>query len=76
MMSLLVLFFVMAVLTDKKSESRRILRGIIWFAVGMYALKFILFTGFSLLPCIILFLVVGRIVVPFLKGFFSSFEKH
>ena len=73
MMSLLVLFFVIACLTDSRSESRRILRGIIWFAVGMYALRFMVFAGFALIPCIILFTVIGHIVVPFLRGFFSRF---
>ena len=72
MLNLFILILVVATLVDDK-EGRAILRAVVRFFAVIWCIRVLAHMGFALLPCIIIFLVLGKVVLPFLRGFFSWF---
>ena len=73
MLSLFVLILVIATLADDRNEGRRILHAAIRFFAVIWCIKILAHVGFALLPCIIMCVILGKVVFPFLSGFFSRF---
>ncbi len=73
MFGMIIFFIVMAVLFDGSFESRRLLRSMICFFAAMWSIGIMFRVGFALLPCIIIFMIMRKVVFPFLRGFFSRF---
>ncbi len=73
MLSFIIFLFVFATLFDNRNETRKILYSVIWFFAVIWSIRMLAYIGFSLLPCIIVIMVMGRVVIPFLRGFFSRF---
>jgi len=76
MLSLIILLLVIATLTDGRTEGMIMLRYVIRFFAMIWCIRILAHVGFALLPCIIIFLILGKVVFPFLRGFFSSFSKE
>ena len=73
MLTIFILFLVIASLADDRNEGRRILHGVIRFFAFIWCIRILAFVGFGILPCIIMFMILGKVVLPFLRGFFSRF---
>ena len=73
MLSLFIFILVLVTLADDRNDGRRILHSVIRFFAVMWCIRIMAHVGFALLPCIILFLILGNVVFPFLRGFFSRF---
>ena len=72
-------FIMLAVLSSIFGTSRsteRLLTGIFTFFAVMYGLRFLLAVGFQFLPLILLIWLAAKVVIPFVKGFVSSFQKQ
>ena len=72
MLSLFIFILVIASLADG-NEGRRILHSVIGFFAVIWCIRILASVGFALLPCSIIFLILGKVVIPFLRGFFSRF---
>jgi len=73
MLSLFIFILVIASLADDRNEGRRILYAAIRFFAVIWCIRILAHVGFALLPCIIIFMILGKVVFPFLRGFFSRF---
>ena len=73
MITILLFILVLATLGDDNNETRRILRSGLWFLAAFWCFRILLSVGFALLPFIIVCMILGKIVFPFLRGFFSRF---
>ena len=56
--------------------TRRALRGFITFMAVIYGIRILLYTGFAILPVIIIIWAISNVAVPFLRGFAYSFRKE
>ena len=72
MLSLFIFILVIASLADG-NEGIRILHTAVRFFAVIWCIRILASVGFALLPCIIIFLILGKVVIPFLRGFFSRF---
>jgi len=73
MLSFIILILVIASLADDRNEGRKILHAVLRFFAVIWCIRILAFAGFGLIPCIIIFMVLGKVVFPFLRGFFSRF---
>ena len=73
MFGMIIFFIVLATLFDGSFASRRLLRSMISFFAIIWCIGVLFRIGFALLPCIIIFMILGKVVFPFLRGFFSRF---
>jgi len=73
MFRFLIFFLVITTLFDDRNESRRMLRSLIQFFAVIWCIRILASVGFALLPCVIIFMIMGKVVIPFLRGFFSRF---
>ncbi len=73
MFRFLIFFLVITTLFDDRNESRRMLRSLIQFFAVIWCIRILASVGFAFLPCVIIFMIMGKVVIPFLRGFFSRF---
>ena len=76
MSGFIIMILVISSLMGNQAGTRNLLRGLFTFMAVMYGIRIILFTGFHLLPLIILVWAVMNIAVPFFRGFTSSFQRR
>ena len=77
MFRMIIFFMIIAAIFGGRRERfhiSRMLMGLFTFMAVMYGLRILFWTGFALLPCIIIAVLLGTVVVPFVKGFLSSFK--
>ena len=75
MLNLFILIFVIATLADDRNEGRRILYSVIRFFAVIWCIRILALVGFGVLPCIIIFMILGKTVFPFLRGFFDRLGR-
>lgn len=75
MLGFIIMFLVISSLMGDQTGIRNLLRGLFTFLAVMYGFRIVLYTGFHLLPMIIIIWAVMNIAVPFVRGFVSSFQK-
>ena len=75
MLGFIILFLIFSSIMGNETSAGKMFRGMFTFLAVMYGVRIIMFTGFSLLPLIIIGWAVMNIAVPFVKGFASSFQK-
>ena len=73
MLTVFILILVVAALADDRNEGRRILHNAVRAFAVIWCIRILVFVGFGFLPLIIISLVLGKVVFPFLRGFFSRF---
>jgi len=75
MVGFIIMFLIISSVMGNGTGTRRMLRGLFTFLAVMYGIRIFMFTGFTLLPLIIIGWAVMNIAVPFVRGFMSSFQK-
>lgn len=75
MLGFIIMFLVISSLMGDQTGTKNLLRGLFTFLAVMYGFRIVLYTGFHLLPMIIIIWAVMNIAVPFVRGFVSSFQK-
>ena len=75
MLGFIIMFLIISSVMGNGTGTRRMLRGLFTFLAVMYGIRIFMFTGFTLLPLIIIGWAVMNIAVPFVRGFMSSFQK-
>jgi len=75
MVGFIIMFLIISSVMGNGTGTRRMLRGLFTFLAVMYGIRIFMFTGFTLLPLIIIGWAVMNIAVPFARGFMSSFQK-
>ena len=75
MLQFIIVLLVISTLMDDREGARRMLRGIFTCIAVMYGIRIILYTGFHLLPMIIIVWAVVNVILPFCRGFIGSFRK-
>ena len=76
MLGFIIIFLIITSIMGNENGTRKMLCGLITFLAVMYGIRIIMFTGFGLLPLIIIGWAVMNILVPFFRGFTSSFQKR
>ena len=76
MLGFIIMFLIFSSIMGNETGTRKMLRGMFTFLAVMYGIRIFMFTGFSLLPLIIIGWAVMNIAVPFIRGFVSSFQKR
>ncbi len=76
MLGFIIMFLILSSVIGDETGTRKMLRGMFTFLAVMYGIRIIMYTGFSLLPLIIIGWAVMNIAVPFVRGFVSSFQKN
>ena len=76
MLGFIIMFLIISSIMGNKNGTRKMLRGLFTFLAVMYGIRLIMFPGFGLLPLIIIGWAVMNILVPFVRGFASSFQKR
>lgn len=71
-MNLLVVWLLISVFVGSR-EANRFARTVFGILAVVWIIKVLVGFGLGLLPLILLIAVFSRVVVPFLKGFFSRF---
>ena len=74
---IIMMLVISSLMGDQRGQenARKILRGLITMIAVIYGIRIILYTGFTLIPLIIIGWAVMNILVPFIRGFISSFER-
>ena len=74
---IIMMLVISSLMGDQRGQenARKILRGLITMIAVIYGIRIILYTGFTLIPLIIIGWAVMNIFVPFIRGFISSFER-
>ena len=75
LMNLFIIWVLISVFVGSK-EANEFFRGMIGLLVGLWALRVIVRFGIRCLPMIIVIALFSRIVIPFVKGFLSSWDRH
>ncbi len=75
MLGFIIMFLIISSVMGNGTGTRRMLRGLFTFLAVMYGIRIFMFTGFTLLPLIIIGWAFMNIAVPFVRGFMSSFQK-
>ena len=75
MLGFIMMILVISSIMGNQAGARRFFCGMFTFFAVMYGIRIILYTGFHLLPLIIIIWAVMNIAVPFLRGFVSSFQR-
>ena len=64
MLGFIIMFLVISSLMGDQTGTRNLLRGLFTFLAVMYGFRIVLYTGFHLLPMIIIIWAVMNIAVP------------
>ena len=75
MLGFIIMFLIFSSIMGNETGAGKMLRGMFTFLAVMYGIRIILFTGFGLLPLIIIGWAIMNIAVPFVRGFASSFQN-
>ena len=75
MFNIFIFFLIISIVTNNSRASRSMFRGIFGMIGMIYGISFMLRVGFSIVPLLVTLYLVFDVAVPFLKGFFDSFEK-
>ncbi len=75
LVNLFVIWFLISVFVGSR-EANQMFRTVIGFFVAVWAVKMIIGFGIGLLPVILLIALFTHVVLPFVKGFMSSFQKR
>ena len=76
MLGFIIMILVISSVMGNPSGARKLLRALFAFWAVLYGIRILLFTGFHLVPMLVIIWAVMNIAVPFVKGFASSFQKR
>ena len=76
MLGFVIMMLIFSSLFGNGEGTRRALRGFVTFMAVIYGIRILLYTGFAILPVIIIIWAVSNVAVPFLRGFVYSFRKE
>ena len=76
MLGFIIMLLIISSVIGNGNGTRKMLRGMFTFLAVMYGIRIFIFTGFTLLPLIIIGWAVMNIAAPFVRGFMSSFQKR
>ena len=75
MLGFIIMILVISSIMGNQTEAKKLLRGMFTVLAVVYGIRILLLAGFQLLPVLIISWAVTNIVIPFVKGFASRFEK-
>ena len=73
MLRMIIFIALISAVTGSRREGTRIITALLTMMAVMFGLQILMFTGFAILPCIIVFALLGNVVIPFIRGFMSRF---
>ena len=75
MLRFIIVLLIISSIMGNREGARNLLRGLITIAAIVYGIRLIVYTGFHLLPLIIIIWAVVNIALPFVRGFLSGFSR-
>ena len=75
MLGFIIMILVISSIMGNQTEAKKLLRGMFTVLAVVYGIRILLLAGFQLLPVLIISWAVTNIVISFVKGFASRFEK-